>query len=506
MDMQQLKLLAGLVRGLVQPTHPALGHSQALDLIAALPGLRNWPEVVAFPERVAATELDTNATSRLAFRLRKRYAVDMSPHDLLAALSPTGIAVARSAPQIWPTGPVPGVYVTASPEAIEALSEEYEDATDGALIYAESAGSGWPGSINLGDHGLWSSGLDRVPSGTLLIVGPLKLDQQSWNEAGERLEMACNHALNSGHRVAVLLDTPAPDTLNEDVQLIVTSHRDHTDHSTALIGVVTAAGQLEAVSPFARTWPRIEFVPTVATTDAFPAAVVDPLRGALAKRTTGLILLGSGSVDDRVATHLVAASLALTEHAGPAARIMPRHRTTPSKDWDVPDAIRALPYLPSIESAYAQGYRRIIYTPGYTYSDHVLEASKEALLISGAYGSELSQVFMASARYSNAKDEENLLSRVIAIATTTDIQTSNGTASVADLYIADGLDIGTLRKFKEIDDFLISHRLLRWEDELTHLLDAGIVAREAVIEAFPRNHDIESFLTEYEAARSSQTA
>ncbi|MEF9443330.1 hypothetical protein OWT26_25490 [Burkholderia sp. 1A5] len=239
MDTQQLKLLAGLVRGLLQPTHPSLGHGQALDLIAALPGLRNWPEVMAFPERVAAAELDTTSTGRLAFRLKKRFAVDMSPQELLVALSPPGAVPSRGAPQIWPTGPVPGVYVTTSSDAIGALLEAYEDATDGALVYAESAGNGWSGSIDLGDYGLWSSGLDRVPSGTLLVVGPLKLDQQSWNDAGERLEMACNHALNSGHRIAVLLDTPTPDTINEDVRLIVMSRADHTDHDTALIGVVT---------------------------------------------------------------------------------------------------------------------------------------------------------------------------------------------------------------------------------------------------------------------------
>ncbi|WP_249215619.1 hypothetical protein [Burkholderia contaminans] len=104
MDIQQLKLLAGLVRGILQPTHPALGHGQALDLIAALPGLRNWPEVMAFPERVAATELDTNSTRRLAFRLSKRYAVDMSPQELLVALSPPDAIVARSSTQIWPAG------------------------------------------------------------------------------------------------------------------------------------------------------------------------------------------------------------------------------------------------------------------------------------------------------------------------------------------------------------------------------------------------------------------
>lgn len=156
---KQLKLLAGLVRGLLQPSYPSLGHGQALDVIAALPGLRNWPEVIAFPDRVAATELDTTSTGRLAFRLKKRFAVHMTPQELLTALSPPGVVVPRRAPHIWPTGPTPGVYVTTSQDAINALLEAYEDATDGALIYAERAGSQWDSSIDLGEYGLWSSGL-----------------------------------------------------------------------------------------------------------------------------------------------------------------------------------------------------------------------------------------------------------------------------------------------------------------------------------------------------------
>jgi hypothetical protein len=51
----------------------------------------------------------------------------------------------------------------------------YEEATDGDLVYAERAGSGWEGSIDLGEYGLWSAGIDRLPSGTLLVVGPIEL-------------------------------------------------------------------------------------------------------------------------------------------------------------------------------------------------------------------------------------------------------------------------------------------------------------------------------------------
>jgi hypothetical protein len=42
------------------------------------------------------------------------------------------------------------------------------------------------------------------------------------------LDMACPHASNSGHRTAVLLDTPTPDKLHEDVRLTVASRPNHT--------------------------------------------------------------------------------------------------------------------------------------------------------------------------------------------------------------------------------------------------------------------------------------
>ena len=79
MDVPQLKLLAGRVGGLLQQTSSLIGHSPALDLVAALPGLRSWPEVMAFPDRVAACELDATSAGRLAFRLKKKFALELTP-------------------------------------------------------------------------------------------------------------------------------------------------------------------------------------------------------------------------------------------------------------------------------------------------------------------------------------------------------------------------------------------------------------------------------------------
>jgi len=74
MDSGQLKRLAVKARELLASWEIEISHGQALDLVAALPGLRNWPEVIAFPDRVAACEIDLNATGRLARRIGTRFA------------------------------------------------------------------------------------------------------------------------------------------------------------------------------------------------------------------------------------------------------------------------------------------------------------------------------------------------------------------------------------------------------------------------------------------------
>jgi hypothetical protein len=70
----------------------------------------------------------------------------------------------------------------------------YDDVTDGAPLYAESAGVRFDSAIDLGEHGLWSQGLGRVPSGTLIVVGPIEMTQEEWGRNTERLQQACLHA------------------------------------------------------------------------------------------------------------------------------------------------------------------------------------------------------------------------------------------------------------------------------------------------------------------------
>ena len=500
MDVQQLKLLAGRVRGLLEQYGTSLSHGQSLDLVAALAGLRNWPEVMAFPDRVAACGVDDVAVASLARRLQRQCGLVIGA-DVVAGALQAAAGVPARATQVWPGGPAPGVYVTDSQAAINALLAHYEEATDGALVYAERAGDHADGSIDLGESGLWSRGLDRVPSGTLLVVGPLEMTQQSWSESASRLEMACQRASSSGHRVAVLVDTPTPETMCNDLDLMARSCEPGAANTGAVLaGVVTDDGELQRRMPFARPLAPPPTTPSPATLEAVPATLLPALKRALAGRSTGLVVLGATARNDHPAIDLVAATLALTEHAGPVARIKPRNRSTPAKDMMVPDAVKALPFLPSIESAYAQGYRRLIVESGYTRTELLHDYGDRVLFITGVYGLDVGDVFLNVCRSGGFDRLCELLAQVVAVVGVGQIEAKGGMVQVSDLYLPIAGDLAADGDFKMVLDHMLRHRALRWEDELDELLAAKRVSVASVKKSFPRAFAVNDFL----AARASR--
>lgn len=504
MDIPQLKLLAGLIRGLLEQHNVPIGHSQSLDLIAALPGLRNWPEVNAFPDRVAACELDAASTARLAYRLRSKHQVEFSPQGLVNALSPptAGRADATRAPTVWPSGPTPGVYVTTSQEAINALLKHYEEATDGELVYAEAAGSHWDGSIDLGEYGLSSSGLARVPSGTMIIVGPLELNQQSWETSAGKLEWACIHAQLSGHRVAVLIDTPAPELMFKDIELMVQqASPEGDDCHRALAGIVTHDGHLQMRVPFVHRTPAPVNLTSSAPLDVVPASVLPGLRRALTRRSVGVLTFGSSVLQENRAIDLIAAMLPLTVHVGPVARIKPRNRGTPAKDMMVPDSVKILPFLTSVESAYAHGYRRMLVESSYTDLDTMLKYGDEVLFFMGHYGMDASNAFMDTARNNSFNKLDKVMDKLVAAVGVGVIEAKGGLIRIGDLFVPGSATPPPGDDFEQLTTFVSDNRSIRWEEELARLLDSSQVSLAAAKKAFKRQRG----MTEFFAARSKKS-
>lgn len=86
MDTQKLKVFAERLRVCLERHNLTLKYGHALDLVAAIPGLRNWPEVNAFPARVAAAQWDEHSADRLAQRIAKLHAMSLSADELRQAL------------------------------------------------------------------------------------------------------------------------------------------------------------------------------------------------------------------------------------------------------------------------------------------------------------------------------------------------------------------------------------------------------------------------------------
>jgi hypothetical protein len=89
MNTPQLKQLAIRIRDWLGSYSIIINHSESLDYSAALIGLRNWPEVKSFPERVELSELNLAAAGRLARRMMANHRHHATPEALLAALEAT---------------------------------------------------------------------------------------------------------------------------------------------------------------------------------------------------------------------------------------------------------------------------------------------------------------------------------------------------------------------------------------------------------------------------------
>lgn len=472
MELKELSDLAVLVRAYLGKSKVEINHSQSLDTIAAIPGLRNWPEVRSFPQRVAAARLDLTSANRLAYRLEHKHKHSVAATDLLLMLTPQQGAAELPPPEIWPAGPAPGVYLATERSAVDALVEQYADATDGALLYTESAGSNYDGAIDLGDGGLWSSGLARVPSGTLIIVGPLRLDEQSWNDARDRIGMACSTADQSGHRVVVLIESIDMDNVAADACLLASGWVPDTDLDMEIKGWVSKDGNLTP-EQVRRAWQRREGSAKSQPTSRLPAEVEELVRPVVESSRGGIMAFGSMLDGDNPGSELAEGVLALTERFGPAARILSRHRSTMEKFDRVPEAVKRLPFLPSVESAYAQGYRRFLVDPNYTTSEVVNKYVGDSIFLTPTYCSDVESVALAALRGHLNTGWDGALELLLAAIAITPIEVGSSRVYLSDVYVRPPLPFTCEKNDNSLFEFPMANRALCQEDQVAALLKDG---------------------------------
>lgn len=496
MDTQKLKVFAERLRAYLERHNLTLKHSQALDLIAAIPGLRNWPEVNAFPARVSAAQWDSHSADRLAKRIAKLHAVILPIDELHQALEPAAASVLK----VWSDGPIPGVYVTTLQEAIDAAIAKYEAATDGALLYAEEAGRSSDAAIDLGEHGLFSRGMDRLPGGTLVVVGPLPLTQESWSDNKDRLNAAANLAYSSSLRVAVLVETPLPENLHSDIDLLLRPDDEGLDSEPVdVLGIVTESGDLEALQPFVQRRLAPPAAQHFTTNQRLPQVLDNALRQAVTKRPYGIIVLGI-TPSDKPRKALLEAALPLTEHAGPAVRIQPTFRNGYGKD-DTPlsSHFEGLPVLPSIESAYAHGFRRMVIESVHHGASKAMAAHvQDTCFLLTSYSTEVAGAWMDA--MPQRQDWPDGLESLIAVLCIADIEAKKETVIVCDAFIAGAPPSPVGKRFDELIAHLEAHRVLRWQDQLDALLDAGKVTPAQAKKALHR-HGVDAYLASRKAAQ-----
>ncbi len=297
----------------------------------------------------------------------------------------------------------------------------------------------------------------------------------------------------SGHRVIMLVDTPTPDAMYADLALMVRQEQeDGETWERALVGIVAEDGELvgraAVVTPLAKPAQQ----PRRADVTAIPAEALPLLTKALRNKPRGLLVLGSTVIEEHCAVDMLVGVLALTESCGPVARIKARNRGTPAKDMMVPDAIKVLPTLPSVQSAYAQGYRRMIVQPSYTNAELMLEYADDVLFLMGTHGLEAGEIYLNACRAGFGKAEE-LLPYVVATVGVANVPAKEGNVRIVDVYAPKSVDQPPAN-CEEMMTFIKSHRTLRWQDGLSALLNQKRVSLAAVRKALGRQSGVSEFL------------
>jgi hypothetical protein len=206
-----------------------------------------------------------------------------------------------------------------------------------------------------------------------------------------------------------------------------------------------------------------------------PTEIVGVLRRALAYRPHGMILVGSSGLGERRHA-LLEALLSLTGEAGPVARIQPNFRGEyGTGDSELSVRCPDIPVCPSIESALAFGYRRMIIERPDTGRAAMLKAASHACLLVDAVAEDVSGALLRTLPTS-PWDGIRTLDVLTAVICAGEVADSQG-HRIWDAYIARA-DLPPQGDSERGWDYVQNHRVLRWEDGLEDLVAREIITRE----------------------------
>jgi hypothetical protein len=470
-----------------------LTHSQSLDLVAGTMGASSWYQLGSIPRSpsdIGSNELDL---ARLVRRIAQITGVHIERSTLSAALSS---ALTSTQPILLEEASTAGIYVTTSWDAANAAVARYMIDTGGADCYADndrmrsanvvSLGPSHPGSERTG---IFAPRLHRAPKGTLIVLGPLNLTQFDWESAAEKLHEACRLVLERGHRIISVVQTPREGVFRSDLVLTLSSgDYDIAYLERAFRGAVSDDGQCVDVVPFRerRPAPSSSTLPRVSR--QLPRELASLLEVGLGLRRRGFLVVGGGclSVEREL---LFTAALEVTENFGPVALVFS------SYDREVEENLEAvstdtsqrllrsqrfpfLPLFPSIESAYASGYRRIACWGDFGQCD-LSPYAQDVCFVIGIESVEATEAFSVGTGAGQHASRWGILDGVIAVLCWGNLYGEKGTFSVYDAFVPSAAPIKRHR-YEAVWDAVRAHRELQWEQQVNDLLAAGQVTSEDV--------------------------
>ena len=182
---------------------------------------------------------------------------------------------------------------------------------------------------------------------------------------------------------------------------------------------------------------------------------------------------------------------------------MPSLRPGYGNEPNLSDRFQGIPVLPSVASAYANGYRRMVIEQPYSASEAMLSYAGDVCFLLGTWATEVGDAFIQATRPRDF-DNPEMLDHLIAVVGLEEIPTKTGVHVLCDLYvhaIAEGPD-----RVGDVMEHLNNNRVLRFEDDLQALLSQHLVTPGQVKKALPRHRAALAFLAEQAKRQKAKKA